>query len=77
MNVPAFDIVKKDSIHGPRWVEAVSDLEEAKLRARLLAAGAPGEYVVFNHQTGNIVASVTAESEVSLSNKSGRRARLR
>jgi hypothetical protein len=65
MNVPAYDILKKDGVDGSRWVEAVADLEEAKVRARLLAAGAPGEYFVFNQQTGNIVANITGDSEAA------------
>jgi len=63
MNVPVFDILKSDSLEGPRWVEAAADLEEAKTRARTLAAGAPGEYIVFNQETGSVVASVKAGTD--------------
>jgi hypothetical protein len=60
MTVPAYDILKKDGLRGPSWIEAVGDLEQAKDRARKLAAITPGEYIVFNHKTGKIVANVSA-----------------
>jgi hypothetical protein len=67
MSVPIFDILKSDDVNGPRWVEAAADLEEAKARARRLAAGAPGEYIVFNQETSSVVASVKAGADCAAS----------
>jgi len=65
MNIPAYDILKKDGLYGPAWIEAAADLEQAKLRAQQLAASAPGEYIVFNQQTQQVVASVKTRSEAA------------
>lgn len=63
MSIPSYDILKKDGLHGPAWVEAVADFEEAKVRAHQLAASTPGEYIVFNQQTQKVVASVKPKPE--------------
>jgi hypothetical protein len=52
--VPPFDIFKVDT-GSMRWLEAAEDLERAKARVQVLAASAPGEYLIFNHQTGKRV----------------------
>jgi hypothetical protein len=52
--VPPFDIFKVD-IGSLRWLEAADDLERAKARVQVLAASSPGEYLIFNHQTGKRV----------------------
>jgi len=52
--VPPFDIFKVDT-GSIRWLEAAEDLERAKVRVRVLAASSPGEYLIFNHQTGKRV----------------------
>lgn len=46
--VPPFHIFKVQSDGGLRWVEAAADVEEAKARAKVLAASSPGEYVITN-----------------------------
>jgi hypothetical protein len=55
----AYDILKKDSADMV-WVEAVHDLETAKLRVKQLAAGSQGEYVIFDQRTRKIVANCSA-----------------
>jgi methionine synthase I (cobalamin-dependent) len=55
----AYDILKKGSADMV-WVEAVQDLETAKLRVKQLAAGSHGEYVVFDQRTRKIVANCSA-----------------
>ena len=52
--VPPFDIFKVD-IGSLRWLEAADDLERAKARVQVLATASPGEYLIFNHQTGKRV----------------------
>jgi hypothetical protein len=52
--VPPFDIFKVDT-GSVRWLEAAEDLERAKARVKVLAASSPGEYLIFNHQTGKRV----------------------
>jgi hypothetical protein len=50
-----YDILKKDSVGAPIWLEAVRDLETAKKRVVELAENSPGEYLVFCEQTSKIV----------------------
>ena len=52
--VPPFDIFKVDT-GSIRWLEAAEDLERAKARVKILAATSPGEYFIFNHETGKRV----------------------
>jgi len=52
-----YDILKKDSVGAPIWLEAVRDLDTAKKRVAELAENSPGEYVVFCEQTSQIVDS--------------------
>ena len=54
MNSP-FDILKKESEGSFRWVEAVNDLESANIRIKELIALSPGEYVVFDRRTYNVI----------------------
>jgi len=54
MALPEFDILKKDSA-ALVWVEAVQDLEAAKLRIKELSARSHGEYVIFDQKTRQIV----------------------
>ena len=49
--LPPFDIFKVES-SGLCWMEAVSDLQRAKARVKVLAASSPGEYVILNQNTG-------------------------
>lgn len=55
MTVPAYDILKKDAA-ALVWIEAVQDLEFAKLRIRELAARYEAEYIIFDQRNGEIVA---------------------
>jgi hypothetical protein len=55
MLLPPYDILRKDAA-ALVWVEAVDDLEAAKLRIRELAARSEGEYVIFDQRTRQIVA---------------------
>ncbi len=55
MGTFGYDILKKDSVGAPIWLEAVRDLDTAKKRVAELAKNSPGEYVVFCEQTSQIV----------------------
>jgi hypothetical protein len=57
METFGYDILKKDSVGAPIWLEAVRDLDTAKKRVAELAENSPGEYVVFCEQTSQIVDS--------------------
>jgi hypothetical protein len=56
---PSYDILKKDAA-ALVWVEAVNDLEAAKVRIQQLAARSEGEYVIFDQRTRQIVARIHA-----------------
>ena len=58
MNATPYDILKKDALGNPIWVEAVEDLRKASVRIDELALRSPGEYIVFNQQTKQIVAAL-------------------
>jgi hypothetical protein len=55
MTPPSLDIFKKDLRGSPVWVDAVSDLENARLRLSQLASVIPGNYFVFDQRTCQIV----------------------
>ena len=57
MTTPRLDIFKKDAHGNPVWVDAVVDLRTAQLRLAECATAVPGEYFVFDHVTGKVVAS--------------------
>ena len=46
--LPPFHIFKVQSDGSLRWMEAAVDVEHSKKRAKVLAASAPGEYVITN-----------------------------
>ena len=52
----AYDILKKDTAT-LIWVEAVHDLETAKLRVKELTAGSHGEFVIFDQRTRKIISN--------------------
>jgi hypothetical protein len=54
MTTPDYDIFRKDPLGALAWVEAASDVQEAKARIEELAADDPGEYIVFS-QRGQLV----------------------
>jgi hypothetical protein len=55
MRVAPYDILNKDVFGNPIWVEAVEDLRKACVRVEELALHSPGEYIVFNQQTSQVV----------------------
>jgi hypothetical protein len=58
MKAAPYDILKKDVLGNPIWVEAAEDLRNASVRIEELALYSPGEYIVFNHQTSQIVTTL-------------------
>ncbi len=54
MNSP-FDILKKTPEGSFRWFGAVNDLESANIRIKVLITLSPGEYVVFDQRTHNVI----------------------
>jgi hypothetical protein len=60
---PAYDILKKDAA-ALVWVQAMDNLELAKLRIRELAARSEGEYVIFDQRTRQIVDRFTRPAAV-------------
>ena len=59
MTVPAYDILKKDAA-ALVWIEAVQDLELAKLRVKQLAARYEAEYIIWDQRTGEVVVRLNA-----------------
>jgi hypothetical protein len=57
------DILMREKDGNYRWLEAATDLEAAKNRLRELTARSPGEYVVFDQRTQQIVANTEAHTE--------------
>lgn len=55
-----YDIFKKDSFGAPVWVEAAPHLESAKLRVIELDKQRPGEYMIFSHETQELVSATQA-----------------
>jgi hypothetical protein len=55
----AYDILRKDPT-GMVWVEAVHDLETARLRVQELVAVSNEEYVIFDQRTRKIIANGAA-----------------
>ncbi len=55
MKVAPYDVFRKDLLGTPVWMEAVQDIETAKLRMLELADRSPGEYFVFSQETQEIV----------------------
>ena len=55
MSTPCLDIFKKDARGNPIWVDAVGDLETARVRVAQFAATLPGEYFVFDQRTNRVM----------------------
>ena len=55
MKVAPYDVFRKDLLGTPVWMEAVQDIETAKLRMLELADRSPGEYFVFSQEAREIV----------------------
>ncbi len=58
MRAAPYDILKKDVLGNPIWVESAEDLRKASVRIEELAFHSPGEYIVFNQQTSQIVTTL-------------------
>jgi hypothetical protein len=58
MKAAPYDILKKDVLGNPIWVEAAEDLRKASVRIEELALYSPREYIVFNQQTSQIVTTL-------------------
>ena len=56
MAIPRYDLLKRDC-GGLLWIEAVDDLESARLRIQELRSASYGEYLVFDQNTGQTVAN--------------------
>ena len=50
-----FDIFLRLPDGKPLWVEAVEELEKAKLHVQRMIEVSPGEYFIFNSRTGQIL----------------------
>jgi hypothetical protein len=57
-----FDILQKIDDLDFRWIQAVDDLQKAKARITELQARTPGEYVVFDERTQQIIAELTSHA---------------
>lgn len=63
----SYEILRKDALGTPIWLEAAPNFEAAKARASELAARAPGEYVIFHSPTSKIVANLRLTPTLSVS----------
>ncbi len=57
MKATPYDIFRKDLLGTPVWMEAVDNIETAKLRMMELADRSPGEYFVFCQESHEIVSN--------------------
>jgi len=57
MKTASYDLFRKDLLGTPVWMEAVQDIETAKLHMLELARRSPGEYFVFSQETQEIVSN--------------------
>jgi hypothetical protein len=57
-----FDILQKIDDVNFRWVEVVGDLQTAITRIEELQARTPGEYVVFDQRTQQVVAQLKSRA---------------
>lgn len=55
MSTPSLDIFKKDAWGNPIWIDAVSDLEAARVRVAEFAVVLPGEYFIFDQRTKKVM----------------------
>ena len=51
----SLDLFRRNKDGNYIWLEAGEDLKAAKLRLQELSAGAPGEYLLFDRSTAQIV----------------------
>jgi hypothetical protein len=59
----SFDVIKVDVDETLIWIEAAESLTSAKIRARELVSWSPGEYLVFDQGTQELVATFSPRSE--------------
>jgi hypothetical protein len=57
----ALDILKSEGDGNFVWQETARDLRTAKDRAQKLCGSSPGEYLIFDHRTQQVVAKVADE----------------
>ena len=57
MTLPAYDIFKKDGAEGLIWIGAAPDLESARMRITELSRQVEAEFVIYNQDTQQVVAS--------------------
>jgi hypothetical protein len=65
MRLPMFSLFTADTDGNPVWLEAVADLETARLRLIELASANPGEYFMFDLRNEQIVVSLVSANEES------------
>jgi hypothetical protein len=63
MHLP-FDILKKERDGSFRWFEAVTNLGSANIRTREIIALSPGDYIVFDQRTHNIIPPVPSSCRI-------------
>ena len=56
----SLDILQEFDDGSRRWVEAATDVDDARARVRALAAQSPGIYVIFNQRTQQMVSLIDA-----------------
>jgi hypothetical protein len=56
----SLDIMREYEDGSRRWVEAATDVDDAKARIRSLEGQTPGVYVIFNHRTQQMISLVDA-----------------
>lgn len=56
MQIPTFDLFKRDGSGRLVWLGVADDLKAATGRLKELASNAPGEYLVFSQQAQKMVA---------------------
>jgi hypothetical protein len=64
MHTP-FDIMKIDIDESLVWVEATETFDEAKTRVWELMFGCPGEYIVYNQETKELLSLFSPKPVVS------------
>jgi hypothetical protein len=63
MHLP-FDILKKERDGSFRWFEGVNDLRSANIRIGEIIALSPGDYIVFDQRTHNIIPSAPSSCRI-------------
>ena len=57
MQIPSFDLFRKDAQGQSVWLATAPDLETARLRLSEFASACPGEYYAFDQTTHSVVVS--------------------